>query len=256
MRGGRYLGIPCLVVTRLLLFQSLQVQVQVHVASFTTTSRNHWLTVRRQGHSLDTITTTSTIASTSTSSTKMQGTVYIATSLDGYIAAPDGGIEWLNALPPPSEAEGDMGFAAHLASIDVMIMGRKTFEKVLSFGVESWAYGDIQVVVWSRSMTDMDIPENRRNMCSCSSLAPAELFAKLEQEGHARAYIDGGVTIQKFLEAGLIQEICLSTVPILLGSGIKLFAANGPRVELKLKHSKSFTNGIVQSFYQVTSHGK
>jgi dihydrofolate reductase len=112
------------------------------------------------------------------------------------------------------------------------------------------------VVVWSRSMTDADIPENRRSTCSCSSLPPTKIFEKLEQEGHERAYIDGGVIVQAFLEAGLIQEICLSTVPILLGSGIKLFAANGPRLELKLKNSKSFSNGIVQSFYQVISHGK
>jgi dihydrofolate reductase len=236
MRGGKFLSIPCLLVIDWIIFQ-LQSQ---SVASFPVART----TLKRRG--FDIIDT----------KMKMQGTVYIATSLDGYIAAPDGDIDWLNDLPPPSETEGDMGFAAHLASIDVMIMGRRTFEKVLSFGMESWVYGNTKVVVWSRSMTDADIPENRRSTCSCSSLPPTKIFEKLEQEGHERAYVDGGVIVQAFLEAGLIQEICLSTVPILLGSGIKLFAANGPRLELKLKNSKSFSNGIVQSFYQVISHGK
>ncbi|CAB9505737.1 RibD C-terminal domain [Seminavis robusta] len=180
-----------------------------------------------------------------------KGSVYIATSLDGYIAKADGDIDWLNNIPPPAKEEGDMGFAAYLASVDCMVMGRNTFDKVLSFGKDVWPYGTLKVVVWSRTMKPDDIPDYRRDTVSCSALPPKELMQELQDNGHKKAYIDGGVTVQEFLKAGMVQEICLSLAPILLGSGIKLFPTDGPQFNLKLKESMSYSNGMVQSTYEV-----
>ena len=141
-----------------------------------------------------------------------------------------------------------MGFGAFLASIDCMIMGRNTFEKVLSFGKDLWPYGDTKVVIWSRK--GADIPDYRAATVSSSSLPPPELFAELEKQGYQHAYVDGGITVQKFMEAGLVHHMCLSTAPVLLGSGIPLFT-KGKRVNLKHLHTKSYSNGIVSSSYEV-----
>lgn len=179
----------------------------------------------------------------------MKGCVYIATSLDGFIAEKDGNIDWLNNLPPPTEEEGDMGFAAHLASVDCMIMGRNTFDKVISFGKEMWAYGKLPIIVWSRS--PVEIPDYRQDTVTCSSLPPKELFEKLEKDGYKRAYIDGGVTVQKFLEAGLVHHICQSMAPILLGGGIPLYGQGLGQKKLKLEITKSYSNGMVSLDYEV-----
>ena len=178
----------------------------------------------------------------------MKGSVYIATSVDGYIADKEGGVGFLDELAKPKPEEGDMGFAAFLSSIDVMIMGRNTFEKVLSFGKDMWPYGALKVIVWTRS--GVDIPDYRTDTVSTSSLSPAELFGELERQGHQWAYIDGGTTVQKFLEAGLVHKLCLSTAPVLLGSGISLFG-EGRKVKLKHIDTKSYSNGVVSTSYEV-----
>lgn len=178
----------------------------------------------------------------------MKGCVYIATSLDGYIASKDGSVAFLDGLPKPTPDEGDMGFGAFLASIDVMIMGRNTFEKVLSFGKEMWPYGELEVVIWSRK--GATIPDYRADTVSTSSLPPAELFAELEKQGHKAAYIDGGTTVQKFMEAGLIHKLNLSKAPVLLGGGIPLFG-EGKQVNLKHVETKAYSNGVVSTSYEV-----
>ena len=178
----------------------------------------------------------------------MKGSVYIATSLDGYIATKEGSTSWLDELPPPEEGN-DMGFGAFMASVDVMIMGRNTFEKVIGFGKDMWPYGDTKLVVWSRG--EVEIPDYRQDTVSCSSMSPPDLLAKLEKEGFTRAYIDGGITVQKFLEAGLVTDMCLSRAPLLLGSGIPLFAPDARPVKLKHLETKSAQNGIVSSTYEV-----
>jgi len=181
----------------------------------------------------------------------MKGSVYICTSLDGFIADPDGSTSFLDELPPPEDGS-DMGFSEFLNSVDVIIMGRNTFDKVLSFGQEMWPYGDTQMVVWSRST--MEIPDYRRSTVSCSNLSPTELFHKLESEGKTRAYIDGGITVQKFLAAGLITDLCLSRAPVLLGTGIPLFGGEDAQ-KTKLKHleTTAHPNGVVSSKYEVIS---
>lgn len=177
----------------------------------------------------------------------MRGSVYIATSLDGYIATPDGSTSFLDELPPPEDGN-DIGFADFLASVDVIIMGRNTFEKVLSFGKDVWPYGETKMVVWSRG--EVEIPEYRKATVSSSSLPPTSLFEKLQTQGCKRAYIDGGTTVQKFLEAGLVTDMTLSTAPVLLGDGIPLFG-RGDTMRLKHLETTSQSNGIVTSRYDV-----
>ena len=176
----------------------------------------------------------------------MKASINIAVSVDGMIAEKDGGIDWLNNQP---SIEGeDMGFQAFLDSVDVMIMGRNTFEKVLSFGKEAWAYGELPVVVMSRS--HVDIPDHLAKTVSSSSLNPKALVDKLASEGCKHAYVDGGYTIRQFIKDGLIQDMTLTTVPILLGDGIRLFSDQGP-LKLKLINSKAWPNGMVQNKYEV-----
>ena len=191
---------------------------------------------------------TTRLHSSSNTKLAMQGSVYICTSLDGYIATKDGSTSFLDELPPPEDGN-DLGFGAFMASVDVMIMGRNTFDKVLSFGKDVWPYGETKLVVWSRG--EVEIPDYRQATVSCSSLSPSDLFAKLEKEGFKRAYIDGGITVQKFLEAGLVTDICLSRAPVLLGSGIPLFAQDGKTTKLKHLETTSAQNGIVSSKYEV-----
>lgn len=176
----------------------------------------------------------------------MKASVNIALSVDGMIADKDGGVDWLNSQP---NIEGeDFGFQAFLDSVDVIIMGQKTFEIVVSFGKEAWAYGDKPIVV--RSRKHVEIPEHLQETVSSSSLEPKELMEKLESEGYTHAYIDGGYTIRQFLQEGLIQTMHLSTIPIVLGEGIRLFSDQGP-LDLKLIESKSWPTGMVQNTYEV-----
>jgi dihydrofolate reductase len=178
----------------------------------------------------------------------MKASVNIALSVDGMIADSDGGVDWLNNQP---SIEGeDFGFQAFLDSVDVMIMGRKTFEVVVSFGKEAWAYGELPVVVMSRQAASVEIPEHLKKTVSTSSLGPKALVEKLESEGYKHAYVDGGYTIRQFLKEKLIQHLNLSTVPIVLGDGIPLFSDQGP-LDLKLIESKSWSNGMVQNKYEV-----
>jgi dihydrofolate reductase len=142
---------------------------------------------------------------------------------------------------------GDFGYGEFINSVDVLVMGSGTFEKVLSFG--EWPYEETPVIVLSRR--DLVIPRHLHGRIRVENLAPGELVAQLEREGASHLYIDGGKTIQGFIEAGLIDEITITQIPIILGSGIPLFGSLG--VERTLVHldTKSFSNGFVQTTYQV-----
>jgi dihydrofolate reductase len=141
--------------------------------------------------------------------------VFIATSLDGFIARLDGSIDWLNAanaVVPPGE---DLGYKAFMATVDTLVMGRHTFEQVLTFG--AWPYGETPVVVMSRrgapSLTDVPVT------VTFSQEMPADLVARLAAEGKGHLYIDGGLLVQSFLAEGLIDELTITVIPILLGKG-------------------------------------
>lgn len=173
--------------------------------------------------------------------------VFIATSLDGFISRTDGSIDWLNkanAVVPEGE---DCGYAQFLSTLDALVMGRNTFEQVLSFG--EWPYGSTPVVVLSRQLKSL--PGNVPATVSVSADDPAKLVQSLSAKGQSHLYIDGGLTIQSFLAAGLIDEIIITTIPILLGGGKSLFGPLPGDVQLNHLSSKAFDFGFVQNKYRV-----
>lgn len=177
----------------------------------------------------------------------MRCAVFIATSLDGFIARADGGIDWLHdTYGDPGPEPVDMGYDGFMSTIDTLVMGRNTFETVLGF--DGWPYGDTPVAVLSSSLTQL--PEGVPATVSLSSETPKEIAARLAAEGKQHLYIDGGVTIQRFLDAGLIDEMTITTLPILLGTGIPLFA--GTQSDIRFEHvsTRAFRSGLVQSVYR------
>ncbi|MDJ0705226.1 MAG: dihydrofolate reductase family protein [Leptolyngbyaceae cyanobacterium MO_188.B28] len=173
--------------------------------------------------------------------------VFIATSLDGFIARADGAIDWLdeaNAMVPEGE---DCGYQAFMTTVDVLIMGRNTYEQVLSFG--QWPYGDKPVIVLSRQ--PLQIPNELAQTVSRSSESPKALCHRLAKEGANRLYIDGGVTIQRFLTEGLIDDITITIIPIILGGGKSLFGPLEQDIALKQAATKTFDFGFVQITYEV-----
>ncbi|KAA9010393.1 dihydrofolate reductase family protein [Histidinibacterium aquaticum] len=174
----------------------------------------------------------------------VSGHVFIATSLDGFIARPDGALDWL-------EVEGateDHGYDAFMARMDGLVMGRATYETVLGFG--DWPYSK-PVVVLSRSLTPADLPASLVDRVRISAAAPREVMAELATEGWARAYVDGGRVIQSFLREGLISEIVITRIPVLLGAGLPLFGALDHDIPLRHAETRSFAGGLVQSRYDL-----
>lgn len=173
--------------------------------------------------------------------------VFIASSLDGFIARPDGDVDWLHDDYGENPA-GDYGYTEFFDSVDAVVMGRKSFEKVLSFGDE-WFYGSKKVVVLSSG--SIRIPERLSETVSSMSGAPDSIVKQLAAEGFFHLYVDGGNTIQQFLKAGFIQEMTITTIPILLGDGIPLFGFLSESLKLELLKSESFSNGFVLNRYRV-----
>ncbi len=171
--------------------------------------------------------------------------VYIAASLDGYIADRNNGLDWLHSIPNPEKK--DFGFNNFVASIDAIIMGRKTFETVCSFDC-TWPYSKPVFVL---SNTLKSAPKGYKDKIKIVSGDLKNVLEELNKEGYNNLYIDGGVTIQSFLKEGLIDEITITTIPILLGGGIPLFGKL-PN-EIKLEHVKTevFLNAIVQTSYKI-----
>ena len=158
----------------------------------------------------------------------MKASVYIATSLDGLIARQNGEIDWLGG----SSEEGgeDYGYKEFMDTVDALVMGRNTYEQVLTFG--DWPYGAKPVVVLSSR--SLRIPERIAKSVETMSCSPIELVSELSKRGAKHLYIDGGKTIQGFLNAGLIQRFIITRIPVLIGTGIPLF---GPlRRDIKLHH--------------------
>jgi dihydrofolate reductase len=178
-------------------------------------------------------------------STKLKVSVFIATSLDGFIARPDGDIEWLHEVEQIGGGD-DAGYRAFFGSIDALVMGRGSFEKVLEF--DGWPYESKPVIVLSKSLTE--VPDTLRDRVRINTSAPQELIEQLSQEGYARIYLDGGKVIQSFLRAGLVDDMTVTTIPILIGKGIPLFGDLEKDIKLRLLESKSWPNGFVQSTYQ------
>jgi dihydrofolate reductase len=168
--------------------------------------------------------------------------VYIAASLDGFIARAHGGLDWLSLVEAPGE---DYGFQAFLDGVDTLVLGRATYDAVLGFG--QWPYGGKRCVV----MTHGELAS--RHGEEAFSGPASELAGRLSAEGARRVYGDGGAVIGQFLDAGLVSELTLSVVPILLGGGVRLFGPRDRDVRLELVRSAGFPSGLVQSEYRVRS---
>ncbi len=173
--------------------------------------------------------------------------IFLATSLDSFIARKDGQIDWLDQANLTVPSGEDCGFAKFMSTIDVLVMGRNTFEQVLSF--DQWPYGKTPVIVMSRSL--QSLPVNVPKTVSLSAEDPAILVERLSSQGVKRIYVDGGLTIQSFLAKNLISEITITLIPIILGSGKPLFGELTQDIHLKLMESKSYSFGFVQNKYQV-----
>lgn len=174
--------------------------------------------------------------------------VFIAISLDGFIARTNGDIDWLNEANAAVPEGEDCGYQAFMASVDVLVMGRKTYEQVLSFG--AWPYGQTRVIVLSR--TPIQFPDDLPECITHSAEPPRILYNRLVQEGAQHLYIDGGATIQRFLAAGLIDELTITVIPILLGEGIPLFGSLAKEIPLTHLSSHSYDFGFVQLKYAVS----
>jgi len=178
----------------------------------------------------------------------IQSSVYIATSLDGYIARLDGSLDWLDRANESIPKGEDCGYHAFMESVDVLVMGRNTFEKVLSFGGD-WPYGVKPVVVLSRSA--IAIPNAIGATVSVSSEALHALVERLANNGAQHLYVDGGQVIQSFLRAGLIDEITITLLPVLLGAGKPLFGMLDRDIELMHVATQVYDFGFVQNTYRV-----
>jgi dihydrofolate reductase len=173
------------------------------------------------------------------------GHVFIATSLDGYIARPDGDIDWLLARDDPQE---DHGYDAFIADKDAIVMGRGSYEKVATF--DPWPY-DRPVLVLSRRLAGTPVPDRLQDKVRFADLAPDAAMRALAQDGARRVYVDGGQVVQAFLRAGLIADMVVTTVPVLIGAGRRLFGELPGDRDLALVASRSFPSGLVQSTYRL-----
>ncbi len=173
----------------------------------------------------------------------------MAMSLDGFIARADGNLDWLMKQKTDGE---DHGYDNFMASVDGLIMGRGSFEKVLSF--DEWPYQK-PVVVMSRTLRVADLPDGLRNTVTLSTLEPEELMQELGRKGWQRAYVDGGKIIQSFLRAELIADITITHIPILIGDGLPLFGQLDRDIDLEHLETRSFASGLVSSKYRVQQTG-
>jgi len=173
--------------------------------------------------------------------------VFVGVSLDGFIARPNGDLDWLMGEGGGDSAE--YGYNEFIVGIDAIVMGRKTFEKVLTF--DKWYYGAKRVVVLSHHPLDLSVAQARGGVVESMAGPPAEIVSKLAVSGARRLYVDGGSTIQEFLRAGLIQRLIISRLPVLIGEGIPLFGSLPSDVRLSHLATRTYPGGMVQSEYQI-----
>ncbi len=176
----------------------------------------------------------------------MNASIYIATSLDGFIARENGDLDWLPAGGGGSDVE-DYGYKAFMQTVDVLVMGRHTYEKARTFG--AWPYDEKPVVVLSSQATTIP-PEIARTVEGMSG-TPGEVLARLADRGMHHAYVDGGKTIQRFLDVGAIQRLIVTRVPVLIGRGIPLFGHVSRDIQLRHVETRQYASGLVQSEYLI-----
>jgi dihydrofolate reductase len=173
----------------------------------------------------------------------VKASVFVGTSLDGFIARANGDLDFL-----PLGGGEPHGYDEFIATVDALVIGRKTFETVLTF--DTWPYGDKPVFVLS---TRPLAPAPLGAVVERMSGDPAEVVSQLDARGIRHVYVDGGITIQRFLQAGLIQRLIITRVPVLIGDGIPLFGALARDIRLKHVSTRHYPSGLVQSEYQVNA---
>ncbi len=173
----------------------------------------------------------------------MKASVFVGTSLDGFIARTHGGLDFLS--PGGDEPHG---YEEFMATIDALVIGRNTFDTVLAF--DTWPYGEKPVVVLS-SRPLAPTPQGAR--VEHMSGPPADVVSRLAARGIGHIYVDGGITIQAFLQAGLIQRLIISRVPVLIGVGIPLFGTLRHDIALTHVATRHYASGLVQSEYVVAA---
>lgn len=174
----------------------------------------------------------------------MKIVAYIGTSLDGFIARKDGEIDWLIQF---DDQETNQSYTEFISDIDAIVIGRGTFEKVLTF--PTWFY---QQKVFVLSTQIKEIPDNLKEKVSILSMKPKELLLYLSDKGYTNIYIDGGKVIQNFLNENLLDELIITTVPVLIGDGIPLFGRLDHEIYLKHIQTNVLSNGLVKSHYKKT----
>ena len=172
----------------------------------------------------------------------MTASVFIGISVDGFIARRNGALDFL-----PEGGGEPHGYNEFIASVDAIVIGRKTFETVLTFG--TWPYGHKRVVVLSSR--PLDFSAVRGGVVEQMAGPPAEIVSQLAARGARHLYIDGGITIQGFLRAGVIQRLIITRVPVLIGEGVPLFGSLPHDIRLRHVATRHYPSGLVQSEYQV-----
>lgn len=166
--------------------------------------------------------------------------VFIAVSLDGFIARPDGGLDWLSAVERPGE---DYGYRAFFDDVDALVIGRKTYEAARRF--DPWPYMGKRCVVLTHAACTPSHGEEP------FAGTPRDLTERLSREGVRRVYVDGGNVIRQFLADALVDDMTISILPVILGEGIRLFGPTGRDVRLDLVASRPYPSGLVQNEYRV-----
>jgi dihydrofolate reductase len=169
-------------------------------------------------------------------------TVFVGVSVDGFLARKDGKLDFL-----PEGGGEPHGYDEFIKTVDAVVLGRNTFEVVLGFG--GWFYGKKRVVVLSSKPIDLSVVPG--GVVEQMSGEPAEIVAKLEATGAKHLYVDGGITVQRFLRAGLVTRLVITRVPVLIGDGIPLFGSLPYDVRLEHVATQSYKDGLVKSEYQV-----
>ncbi|MFA6956482.1 MAG: dihydrofolate reductase family protein [Thermoanaerobaculia bacterium] len=174
----------------------------------------------------------------------MRTSVFVGASLDGFIARPDGTFDFLTA---GSDGDGaSNGFNEFFSTVDAVLMGRNTYEVVLPF--PEWPYGLTPVFI----LTSRPLPPSPRGaVVEQIAGAPAEVLSRLAGRGFEHVYVDGGVTIQQFLRAGLVDRVVITRVPVLVGAGISLFGGVDSDIRLKHVATRELPGGAVQSEYEI-----
>ena len=172
----------------------------------------------------------------------MRVSVFVGMSVDGFIARPTGEFDFL-----PSGGGEPHGYDEFIATVDTIVIGRKTFEIVL--GLEKWPYGTKRVVVLSSR--PLDLSRVKEGIVEQMSGRPAEIAERLSMSGATHVYVDGGLTVQGFLRAGLVQRLTITRVPVLIGEGIPLFGTLPHDIRLRHLGTRQYSSGLVTSEYEV-----